>query len=153
MVIIESKSRKEYAVKIERITKSDYSKATKSAYFFDWKTEKQNEVFKINIQGSDEILGLMSLTEQPDKRIHINLLAVSKENRGKEKIYEGIAGNLIAWACREAVKRSGEEACVSLVPKTNLIKHYKTEYGMLQGGKSLFLSDDALLVILDRFKL
>ena len=152
MVIFERTNGKEHKVKIEPFADKDYGKITKSRYYFDWKTEKENQVFKITLDGSDEILGLVSLIEHNDKRIQINLLAVSKENRGKKKIYYGIAGNLIAWACREAVKRFGEDACVSLIPKTKLIKHYIREYGMMEAGQSLFLSDEPLLIILEKYK-
>ena len=153
MVIVERANGKKRTIKIEPLADNDYAKLTKSRYFFDWKTEREFETFKLFIQGSDEILGAMSLIEQEDKRLQINLIAVSKENRGKEKVYEGITGNLIAWACREAVKRFGEDACISLVPKTILKSHYKKAYGMLDAGISLFLSDEALLKILKRFKL
>src|SRR6218665_2170019 len=137
MVVIGRVNGQKYPVKIKPLLHQDYTRITKSGYFFDWKTEKENEVFKLCMQGSDEILGLVSLIEHNDRSIQINLLAVSKENRGKQKIYVGITGNLIAWACREAVKRFGENACVSLVPKTKLIEHYKRQYGMMEAGKSL----------------
>lgn len=153
MVIVETVSGIERAVNIEPLAQKDYSVILKSRFYFDWKTEKQNEVFKISIKGEEEILGLISLIEHVDKRIEINLLSVSKENRGKNKKYAGIAGNLIAWACREAVKRFAEDACVSLIPKTKLRNYYIQEYGMIRAGKSLFLSDGALLAVLNRFGL
>jgi hypothetical protein len=153
MIIFERASGKEHQIKIEPLASKDYGKITKSKYFFDWKTEKENEVFKLTLLGSDEILGLVSLIEHDDKRMQINLLAVSKENRGKIKMYEGIAGNLIAWSGREAVKRFGDNACVSLIPKTKLVKHYIKEYGMIEAGQSLFLSDEPLLIILEKYKL
>jgi hypothetical protein len=68
---------KEHNVVIVSLTDQDYGKIQKSKYFFDWKTEKENEVYKLTIAGSDEILGLISLIEHEDKRIQINLLAVS----------------------------------------------------------------------------
>jgi hypothetical protein len=151
MVIIERANGKEHKVKIEPLADKDYGKITKSRCFFDWRTEKENQVFKITFEGSDGILGLISLIEHTDKRVQINLLAVSKENRGKKKIYEGIAGNLIAWACREAVKQFGEDACVSLISKTKLVKYYMKEYGMIKAGQSLFLSDEPLLIILEKY--
>lgn len=153
MVIFEKAKGKAHKVKIEPLPEKDYSKITKARYFFDWKTERENEVYKLTLAGRDDILGLLSLVEHNDKRMQINLLAVSKENRGAKKIYEGIAGNLIAWACREAVKRFGEDACVSLIPKTKLVKHYIKEYGMMKAGQSLFLSDEPLLNMLEEYKL
>ena len=52
------------------------------------------------------------------------------------KIYENIAGCLIAWACRLAFIR-GYYGFVSLVPKTRLIEHYKNAYGFEQFGRQL----------------
>lgn len=153
MFIVERATEKEHMVKIEPLVDKEYCKITKTRYFFDWKTEKENQVFKITLLGSDEILGLISLIEHSDKRIQINLLAVYKENRGSKKKYEGIAGNLIAWAGREAVKKFGKDACISLIPKTKLVKQYMKEYGMTEAGKSLFLSDEPLLQILEKYKL
>jgi len=153
MVIKESVSGREHEVKIEPVTSKDYQRIVKSRYYFDWRTERENEVYKLSVLGSGEILGLISLVEHDDRRIQINLLAVSRENRGKMKKYGGIAGNLIAWACRESVKRFAENACVSLVPKTQLVRHYMKEYGMVEAGRSLFLSDGPLLKIIEKYKL
>jgi hypothetical protein len=80
--------------------------------------------------------------------MEIILLAASKENRGKVKKYDGIAENLIAFACREAVKLFAENACVSLYPKTELKKHYIEKYGMLNAGKQLYLEGLSLYRLL-----
>lgn len=150
MYIIDCSNSKKHRVDIDRLTIKEFVSITKARYFFNWKTE--NEVFKIYIKGTQDILGLVSLiVHEEEKRIEINLLAVSIENRGKNKVFEGIAGNLIAWACREAVKKFGEDACISLVPKTGLIKHYKNAYGMMNAGRSLFLSDTPLLNLIETY--
>lgn len=116
------------------------------------KTERDYDVYKLRIRGTDDILGLVSLeTLHEESRIEIRLLAVSKENRGMHKKYEHIAGNLIAFACIISVKLFGEWACVSLVPKTKLIDHYMTKYSMLQAGKSLFLDGRELIELIKRY--
>ena len=77
----------------------------------------------------------MGLIDRPEeKRIEIKLLASSVENIGKEKIYEGIADCLIAFACRSGVEKYGVDACISLVPKTELIRHYTEKYHMQHAG-------------------
>jgi hypothetical protein len=138
-------------IQIEVVTDDDYKIITKAKYFFDWKKEKENWVYKLIVKDSEEILGLMSVENFEDEdRLQINLLAVSKENRGEKKVYEGIAENLIVFACREAVKLYAENACVSLVPKTELKIHYIQKYGMIDAGRQVFLEGIALYKLLEK---
>lgn len=142
----------EVDVVIERVKEEDYKKMTKSRFYFNWKTEKGNEVYKLIIAGTDEILGLMSLIHvSGESRFEINLLAVLKENRGSGKVYEGIAGNLIAYACRESQKIYAEQAFVSLIPKTRLKIHYVKKYGMKEFGSHLVLAGTNLLMLVDKY--
>jgi hypothetical protein len=107
----------------------------------------------LTLAGSNDILGLMSLIHyEEEKRFAINLLAVSKENRGKQKTYEHIAGNLIAYACREALRLYALDGCVSLVPKTELKNHYIKKYGMLDASWQLFLEGRSLLNLLNMYE-
>lgn len=119
MYVLERKSNLNHLVKIKQLNDDDYKAITKSRFYFNWKTEKSNDVYKLVL--GDEILGVMSCIHyQEEERIEIVLLAVSRENRGRDKKYERIAGNLIAFACKEAMKYHGINGCVSLVPKTSL---------------------------------
>ncbi|RZK66568.1 MAG: hypothetical protein EOO85_26675, partial [Pedobacter sp.] len=75
-----------------------------------------------------------------EERIDIALLAVSLENIGKEKKFDRIAGTLIAFACKEAIRNyNWQFPCVSLIPKTEIKTHYIKKYGMLDGGRQLYL--------------
>jgi len=126
---------------------------TKARYFFNWKTEKKYPVYKLSIIGDKEILGLMSTEHfRNEKRLEIKLLAVSRENRGKHKKYEGIAGNLIAYACREAIRLYAENACVSLIPKDVIRNHYMKKYGMIEAGRHVFLEGQPLFRLLRTYK-
>ncbi len=134
---------------VELVNPEDFKLITKKRYWFNWKVEKGNWVYKLRIEGSDDILGVMSLVYiKEEERVQINLLAVSKENRGKGKEYEGIAGNLIAFACREILKLHGIRGCVSLVPKDILKSHYMKKYRMLDAGYQVFLEGSSLLKLL-----
>lgn len=140
-------------VVIETVSYKDYKLITKKRFWFDWRTEKGNSVYKLRMEGSDDILGLMSLVYfEEEERFQINLLAVSKENRGSKKEYEGIAGNLIAFACREILKLHGINGCVSLEPKTLLKTYYIKKYGMLDAGYQVFLEGSSLLKLLSKYK-
>ncbi len=106
---------------------------------FDWELEKEKDIYKIQIEETKLVVGLIALTDIPKElRIEINTIESSKENIGSKKIYDGIAGSLIAFACKLAFMR-GYYGFVSLIPKTNLIKHYKEIYGFEQEGKHLYL--------------
>lgn len=153
MQITEVKTSSNKDIVIELVNAQDYKHITKAKYWFNWKTEKNNLVYKLRLVDSDEILGLISMIPfEDEERFEIKLLAVSKENRGKGKIYEGIAGNLIAYACREAIRLFGEDACVSLFPKTELREHYIKKYGMLDAGWQLFLEIDSMFKVLHKYR-
>lgn len=137
----------EIDVIVEPVTAEDLGKLTRKRYFFDWKKAfNGTTLYKLRIKDHEDIKGVMALVDYPDEmRIQIEILAVSAENvilkkdKGKkQKEYENIAGNLIAWAGRQAIKKYGAVACVSLKPKTLLKKHYMTAYGMSDGGTQVF---------------
>lgn len=139
-------------IEIAPVNQVDYQGITKKEFWFNWKEEKEYNVFKLTLNGEDDILGLVSLDVfSSESRIEIRLLAVSKENRGMTKKYTGIAGCLIAFACIESIRSFGEMACVSLVPKTELVEHYMNKYGMLSAGKSLFLDGNELMQLIKNY--
>ncbi len=154
MFIIEQSTGKKHKVIVEPVISDDYKTITKKRYFFNWKTEKKYEVYKLRRTDSDTILGLISfINYAEEKRIEIKLLGVSIENRGTKKQYERIAGTLIGFACREAMKCYGIEACVSLVPKTEIKAHYIIKYEMMDAGKQIFLEGLPLLKMLNNYEL
>lgn len=140
MTILEVQTGVRQPVLVEPLGVGEISQLTSRRYSFSWKKEKEYEIQKLTIVGTKEILGVVSLNIiDNEQRIEIRLLANSIENIGAQKQYSGIAGCLIAHVCREAVKLYGENACVSLVPKTLLREHYINEYGMKPAGQSLCL--------------
>ena len=54
----------------------------------------------------------------------MNLLESAPHNFGNKKIYEGVAGNLVACACKLSFGY-GYSGYVAFEPKTKLIEHYK----------------------------
>lgn len=123
-----------------------------SALFdFYWEKEQKNEIFALKIGPKKQIAGLMSLVNhQSELRLEIALLECSKENIGKTKRYEGIAGCLIAFACRLSFQR-GYFGFVSLIPKTELIKHYILTYGFQQHGRHLAIEMDAANHLIEKY--
>jgi hypothetical protein len=154
MEITHVQSSEKKNVIIELVTKEDYLFITEADYHFDWELEKDNDVYKLKLPDDDEILGLMSLkVVSSENRIEIVLLASSVINTGKNKIYDEIAGNLIAFACRESIKLFAENACVSLHPKTELRNYYMTKYGFENGGRQIYLDSTTLFNLIAKYKI
>lgn len=107
------------------------------SFEFDWSKEADSELYRLELRKSGEILGLMALKFHfIELRVEISLLELSKNNVGRKKQYENVAGILIASACKISFKL-GFFGFVSLIPKTQLIEHYKTKYGFDQFGRQL----------------
>ncbi len=153
MTIIVVATGKRLTASISPLEDADFKQITKKSYFFDWKKEKGTaDLFKLTSLGESEILGLLALIDFPREfRMQIHLLCVSRENHGKTKKYEGIAGTLIAFAARTAIRKYFEQACISLLPKTELRAHYKSKYGMMDGGPQLFLEGARLYAIIKKY--
>ena len=153
MEIIEIATGIKKTVIIREAESDDFRLLTKKQFSFTWKTFKnRTNVYKLQIEGEDDILGAMGLSDLPiEKRIEIKLLASSVENIGRGKIYEGIAGCLIAFACRASVQKYGADACVSLVPKTELVKHYMQKYHMQYAGWQIYLEGNGLNKLLKEY--
>ena len=140
---------------VENAEAEDLKKLKKARFGFNWRLEKPSQIYKLRLVNDDEILGLMSLDHfEGERRIEIRLLEICKTQRGEQRMYEGIAGSLIAFACKECVKFHGFWACVSLIPKTRLRQHYIKKYGMLDdGGKHLYLVDRNLFKLIADYNL
>lgn len=152
MKIQDTSSGKIYNVEILPIEDIDFKSIDKKRYFFDWKTEKTSEIYKLKIINSNDILGIISLERIPQEwRIHIRLLTVSLENKGANKKFDNIAANLIVHAAKIAVAEYGELACVSLRPKSNIAQHYIDKYNMNITGMTLSLEVPEILNLIKTY--
>jgi hypothetical protein len=121
-----------FQTEVSRLTSFDLKIiAKKNDWNFDWKSEFntiQKEVYKLTIVNNSNIIqGLLSITIEQD-HIYMNLLESSPFNIGKNKLYEGVAGNLVAFACKVSFQK-GYDGFVAFTAKTNLIKHYEESLG------------------------
>ena len=152
MKIVDTSNGKEYPIEILPVESEDFKSLGKVRYFFDWRIERNQEVYKLQMTGSSDILGLVSLERIPNEwRIHIRLLTVSKENKGNGKKYDKIAGNLIAHVAKIAVLEFGELACVSLKPKSQIARHYIDKYNMKVTGLTLSIEMPEILDLINLY--
>jgi ribosomal protein S6E (S10) len=152
MYVINQSTKEKHQIEISLVDEVDFKSLKITRYFFDWNTEKEFEIYKLCIQGTNDSIGLISLERIPEEwRIHIRLLTVSKENKGQNKKYDRIAGNLIAHAAKIAVKEYAEYACVSLRPKTEIAKHYINKYDMKITGMTLSIEVPEILTLINKY--
>jgi hypothetical protein len=107
-------------------------KALKSKdWLFNWKAEykvPEKHVYKLVIVDNPTIIqGLISLQDRGD-HIFMHLIENNKFNRGKKKLYIGVPGNLVAFACKLSFEK-GYEGFISFEAKTTLIAHYQQTLG------------------------
>jgi len=154
MKLIYTKTKEEFDAEIVEIEEEDFQKIIENKQFeFDWNQEKTNHIFKIvGIQKEEgKILGLISLIDIRDEfRIHINLVESSKENQGKSKKINRIAGCLLAFACQVAFEK-GYIGFASLVPKTLLIPLYIKKYGFSQYGRQLAIEGKPAINLIQKY--
>ena len=127
-----------FSTDITLITSGDLKKVTKkNGWQFDWKFEfrrPERDVYKLTIVNNQFILqGLVSLEIKPD-HVYMHLLESAPFNKGKTKIYSGVPGNLVAFACKLSFQR-GQEGNVSFISKTQLIDHYIQSLGAIHIGR------------------
>jgi len=152
MKITDVSTGEKYLVEILPVEIDEFKTLRKGRYFFDWKIEKNQEVYKLQINGSSDILGLVSIERiSQEWRIHIRLLTVSKENKGKRKKYDNIAGNLIVYVAKIAIREYGELACVSLRPKSQIAQHYIDKYNMNITGLTLSIEVPEIINLINLY--
>ena len=78
---------------------TDGNEIKKNEWTFNWQSEikdKIKQVFKLTTINNPTIIqGLISLTDKGD-HIFMDLIESAKFNKGKNKLYTGVAGNLVA---------------------------------------------------------
>ncbi len=157
------KEKREVSVEIDKLTNSienaitgevfetEFSKVTskelkKRDWLFDWQKELKErncQVYKMTtVENRNIIQGLISLIIE-DKFITVNIVENARFNRGKNKIYQGVGGNMFAFACLRSMDM-GFGGFVGFVAKTSLIKHYQETLGAeLAIGQRMFIPDEA----------
>jgi hypothetical protein len=112
-------------------------KITKKEWHFDWEKElNKGKVYKLVIEGNPNIVqGLLSLIDQKD-HTYVSLVENAPYNIGANKIYEGVAGNLFAFACKVAFEQ------------TELVEHYMKSLGAKRINAQLMYVDTREATIL-----
>ncbi|MBZ9788466.1 hypothetical protein LB456_13450 [Psychroflexus sp. CAK57W] len=121
-----------FQTEISTLKESDLKNILKkNGWNFNWKAEfndLKKEVYKLTIVNNPDIIqGLLSITIESD-HVYMDLLESAPFNVGKQKLYEGVAGNLVAYSCKTSFQK-GYDGFVAFTAKTKLIKHYEETLG------------------------
>jgi len=144
-----------FSTDISRITKADLKNITKKdGWIFDWKLElkhPERDVYKLTIVNNQTIIqGLISLEVKPD-HVFMHLVESAPFNKGKTKLYSGVPGNLVAFACKLSFQR-GHEGNIAFISKTQLINHYTESIGAIHvGGRLMIMDSVASLKLINRY--
>jgi hypothetical protein len=153
--IINSISGDSFPTDVSLLTLNDLKHINKkNGWLFNWRKELKfpdREVYKLTIVNNPNITqGITSLTIKPD-HVVIHLIENAPFNKGKDKLYEGVAGNLVAFACRLSFQR-GANGFVSFHSKTNLVDHYIKSLNAKHYGNHLMVIDtDAAQLLVDKY--
>ena len=72
----------------------------------------------------------------------MHLVESAPFNKSKTKLYAGVPGNLVAFACKLSFQR-GHEGNIAFISKTQLIDHYIESLGAEHVGGRLMIIDSA----------
>ena len=144
-----------FATDIQLLQVGDLKNVTKKKdWTFNWKSEFQSQerqVYKLTIVNNPSIIqGLISLEIRQD-HIYMHLVESAPFNKGKHKMYAGIPGNLVAFACRYSFQH-GFDGNVSFISKTQLIDHYIKALGAFHfGGRVMIIDSRAALKLIAKY--
>ena len=139
---------------IIRLKSTDATSIKKTEWTFNWRDELKDQtkqVYKLTtINNPTVIHGLISLTDKGD-HIYMDLIESAKFNRGINKLYRGVAGNLVAFGCKMSFEKK-YDSVVSFIAKTQLVEHYEQTLGAkLFGGNRMFIDTKEALILTNKY--
>jgi hypothetical protein len=143
-----------FDTEVVRMTNKDTKLIKKSDWQFDWINEIQDtskEVFKLSTINNPTIIqGLLSIEDKQD-HIFMHLIESAKFNKQKDKVYAGVPGNLIAFACKISVDK-GYQGFIAFDAKSVLIKHYQeTLFATHFRGLRMFIETTAAMRLISQY--
>ena len=139
-----------FETEITQVFSKDSNQIKKADWRFDWHKEfrgSANEIYKLTtVHNPTVIHGLICFTDKHD-HIFMPLIESAKFNKGRQKLYKGVTGNLVAFDCKVAFEK-GYDGVVSFIAKSHLIKHYHDTFGakLFGGGNRIFIHTRELYI-------
>jgi hypothetical protein len=143
-----------FDTEIVRLTVKDVHQINKADWLFDWKKEikdKTKEVYKLTTENNPTIIqGLISIEDKKD-HMFMHLIESAAFNKNKNKVYWGVPGNLVAYACKVSIDK-GYQGFLAFDAKSTLIKHYQeTLLATHFRGLRMFIETTAALRLISQY--
>ena len=110
-----------FNTEIVRLTLKDLKQIHKAEWQFDWTNEikdKTKEVYKLTTANNSTIIqGLISIEDKQD-HFFMHLIESAKFNKNKNKVYLGVPGNLVAYACKVSVDYITKNSFMQLISES-----------------------------------
>lgn len=150
--IVNTISGDSFPTDVHPVSKASIKNVTKkSGWLFNWTNEfklTNRQIFKLTIRNNPDIIqGLLSISDYND-HFYLHLIESAPFNLGKNKLYEGVPGNLFAFTCKCSWDK-GYQGFVSFTSKTRLIEHYEKTLGAtnIGGHKMVIFPQESLKLI------
>lgn len=144
-----------FETEVKRIFSHESSQIKKSDWVFEWHKEfldPAKEIYKLTtIKNPIIIQGLICFQDKQD-HLFLPLIENAKFNKGKSKVYRGVAGNLVAFSCKMSFEK-GYDGVISFIAKSKLIEHYRLTLGAKQFGSSnrMFIDTKQSLALVNQY--
>jgi hypothetical protein len=137
------------------LAKPDLEHLTKkNGWKFNWKKEYQQpdrNVYKLTVAGEPAVIhGLVSIGIEAGF-LEMHLIESAPFNFGKNKAYNGVPGNLVAYVCKRSLEL-GFDGVIGFTSKTVLIEHYKKMLGAVQiSGQRMAIWEEQAQKLMDKY--
>ena len=144
-----------FATEVSIVSLIDLKGITKkNNWQFDWKYEykqPERDVYKLSIVNNQQVVqGVVSIEIKSD-HVYIHLVESAPFNKGKNKMYAGVPGNLVAFACKLSFQR-GHDGNVSFFSKSQLVQHYIDSLGAHHvGGRIMIIDKISALKLINKY--
>lgn len=139
---------------IFQLSSKDIRQINKAVWQFNWQEQlkfNDRETYKLVIRNNPKIIqGLISLSDLGD-HVYMHLIESAKFNKGKTKIYAGVPGNLVAFACKLSFDK-GYDGYLAFDAKTILVRHYQeTLYATHFKGTKMIIETPAANRLINQY--
>jgi hypothetical protein len=143
-----------FDTEIFRLSNKETKQINKALWQFNWQEQlkcNDRETYKLVIKNNPKIIqGLISLSDLGD-HIYMHLIESAKFNKGKMKIYTGVPGNLVAFACKLSFDK-GYDGYLAFDAKTVLVRHYQeTLYATHFKGTKMIIETPAAIRLINQY--
>ena len=143
-----------FDTEIVKLASVDAKQIKKADWQFDWLKElkdKTKEIYKLTTVNNPTIIqGLLSIEDKQD-HVFMHLIESAKFNKGKSKVYFGVPGNLVAYACKVSVDKDFD-GFLAFDAKYALIKHYQESLHATHfRGLRMFIEPNAAIKLISQY--